>query len=400
MVCKGFDFLSVKLKPVTFYFFNMKYSFFYLALFFSVLQGCNDSENHNLRASMNSKEDESSDKVIQGGDFTEAAKTATPAVVHIATYARQMPRDPGPFEKLLREYRERRGESTQQQSQSPYEGLILAGLGSAVIVRPEGYLVTSLHILQYAEKIEVSLHDRRVYTAEIVGMDPETDLAILKIDDTNLPTLEFDDSDKLQVGDWIAAVGNPFNLTSTVTAGIVSAKSRSINLPTNNNGRSIQAYIQTDAAVNPGNSGGALINMRGELVGIYAAIASPTGAFAGYSFAIPANLVRKTLEDILEYGEVRRGLLGVNIVDVNSQLAAQYDLESLQGVYVANVAPNGAAAEAGIQTGDVILGIEGNDVQTTGDLQEIVGMRRPGEEISITFRRNGQTREAEASLGD
>lgn len=378
----------------------MRSLFFYLALFLSVLQGCNDSDNPNLRASMSSNdENENSDKVVQGGDFTEAARVATPAVVHIATYARQMPRDPGPFEELLREYRERRGESTQQ-SQSPYEGMILAGLGSGVIVRSDGYLVTSLHILQYAEKIEVSLQDRRVYTAEVVGTDPETDLAILKIEDTDLPSLEFNNTDNLEVGDWIAAVGNPFNLTSTVTAGIVSAKSRSIHLPTNNNGRSIDSYIQTDAAVNPGNSGGALINLRGELEGINTAIASPTGAFAGYSFATPANLVKKTLEDILEFGEVRRGLLGVNIVDVNSQLAAEYDLENLQGVYVADVAPNSAAAEAGIQSGDVILGIEGNEVQTTGDLQEIVAMRRPGEEVSITFRRNGQTREAEASLGD
>jgi serine protease Do len=356
----------------------MRNQIFYYPVLILFFMGCNASSDNNIP------------HYAQPFDFTEAAKIATPAVVHINTYATDAPGSRNPLEEFLR----------QREEQADDEEMQITGLGSGVIISDDGYIVTVNHILEHAEKIVVSLNDKRIYTAEVVGADPATDLALLKIDDKELPKLEFGRAVDLQVGEWVVAVGNPFNLTSTVTAGIVSAKGRELNILEGEEGRSIESFIQTDAALNPGNSGGALVNTRGELVGINAAIASPTGAFAGYSFAVPVNLVKKVVNDIIEFGEVRRGTLGVDIRDLNPRLAVDKDLEDLSGVYVEKVI-NGSPAElAGIRQGDIILSVEGREVDSAGEMQEIVALKRPGDELKITYRRKGRERQTEVKLAD
>jgi serine protease Do len=326
-------------------------------------------------------------------DFTQAAQLVTPTVVHINTYSKQAREGVRLFEELFGNRRER------ERNSEDNDNLQLSGSGSGVIFKSTGYIITSLHIIDEAERIEVTLNDRRVYDAEVIGTDPATDLAVIRIKENNLPAIEFGDAEQLEVGEWIAAVGNPFNLTSTVTAGIVSAKGRDLNLRQMTEGLLIESFIQTDAAVNPGNSGGALVNLRGELVGINAAIASPTGVFAGYSFAVPTYLVQKVVNDVLEFGEVRRGILGVSIRNIDPNLAEEKKLQDLFGAYVEGVLEGSAAAMAGIQEGDVIIAVEGSDIKSAGQLQEAVSLKRPGEEIKITYRRNGRTKEAETKLG-
>ncbi len=260
--------------------------------------------------------------------------------------------------------------------------------GSGVIISPDGYIVTNNHVIEKAQVIKVTLHDNREFDAKLVGTDPSTDIALLKIDEKNLPNIPFGDSDALKLGQWVLAVGNPFNLNSTVTAGIVSAKARGIGiiggqLP-------IESFIQTDAAVNPGNSGGALVNTKGELVGINTAIASRTGSFTGYSFAVPVSIVKKVVEDIKEYGEVQRAIMGISIQTVNAELAKELGMDKIEGVYIASVAPDGAADQAGIQEGDVVVAIEGINVNSTSELQEQVGRYRPGKEIKVLVKRKNK----------
>jgi serine protease Do len=362
----------------------MKKLFGILVLIAVAVYGCNTNGNSIKSNSLRS----------QPFDFTDAAKLVTPTVVHINTYSPQAREGFRLFEELFRDRRGREGGEDED------DGMQLTGSGSGVIFSADGHIVTSLHIIEEAERIDVTLNDRRVYRAEVIGKDPATDLAVIKIEAKNLSAIEFGDAEQLQVGEWIAAVGNPFNLTSTVTAGIVSAKGRDLNLRQMTEGLLIESFIQTDAAVNPGNSGGALVNIRGELVGINAAIASPTGVFAGYSFAVPAYLVRKVIDDVLEFGEVRRGILGVSIRNIDPVLAEEKSLNDLDGAYVESVIEGSAAAQAGIQQGDVIISVEGSDVASAGQLQEAVSLKRPGEEIKITYRRKGRIQKAEMILGN
>jgi Do/DeqQ family serine protease len=274
----------------------------------------------------------------------------------------------------------------------PYQQM---ATGSGVILTEDGYIVTNNHVIKGAQKIEVTLNNKESYEARVIGVDPSTDLALIKIDAENLPFAQYGNSDEVKVGEWVLAVGNPFNLTSTVTAGIVSAKGRNINIiggDLRNGQIPIESFIQTDAAVNPGNSGGALVNTRGELIGINTAIASNTGSFTGYSFAIPVNIVKKVVTDLAEFGEVQRALLGVSIRDIDSKLAKEKNLKELIGVYVAGVVENGAADDAGIKEGDVITKINNISVNSIPQLQEQVGRYRPGDKIVVEIIRNGNTK--------
>ncbi len=283
---------------------------------------------------------------------------------------------------------------------------ISKGTGSGVIISPDGYIITNYHVVQHADEITVTLNNKTEYSATLAGKDPNTDLAILKIDAENLPVLKFGDSDNVGIGQWVLAVGNPFNLTSTVTAGIVSAKARNIGVMRSQQRSrskadySIESFIQTDAAVNPGNSGGALVSLTGELIGINTAIATESGSFQGYSFAIPSNLVKKIVSDLLAYGVVQRGFIGVSIQDLNARTAREYGLDSkqLQGAYVAALSPNGAAQAAGIREGDLITEIGGKSVRSASELQEQVANYKPGDAIEVTILRAGKTQKLKVVL--
>lgn len=314
--------------------------------------------------------------VPEGLNFIYSSEIAVPAVVHIKTSytKRTTARSNDPMEDMFRQFH---GKSWTPRSSS----------GSGVIVSEDGYIVTNNHVIENTELIEVTLYDKRSYEAHLVGTDPSTDLALLKIDETHLPYLQYADSDRVRVGEWVLAVGNPFELNSTVTAGIISAKARNINLIQDKDNLQVESFLQTDASVNPGNSGGALVNLKGELVGVNTAIASETGTFQGYSFAVPANLVKKVIEDLQKYGEVQRALMGVEIIDVNADVAKDKKLPSIEGVYIVKVNTNSGAAEAGIEAGDVILEIDGKRVNSRSELQAIVASKRPGDKISVLFRR-------------
>lgn len=270
--------------------------------------------------------------------------------------------------------------------------------GSGVIITPDGYIATNNHVIENASKIEVVLNDKRTYIAELIGRDPETDLALLKIEEAELPFLVFGNSDNIAVGEWVIAVGNPFNLTSTVTAGIISAKGRNINLLRQNSEYAIENFIQTDAAVNPGNSGGALVNVRGELIGINTAIASQTGSYAGYSFAVPVNIVRKILDDIKKYGEVKRAILGVRIQDITSELAEKENISEIKGVFVPDVIEGSAADKAGVKKGDIILKVNDVDVNSSSNLQEQISKYYPGQKVKLLISRGGNKKELEVTL--
>ncbi len=320
-------------------------------------------------------------------NFVHAAQIATPAVVHIkAKYEAKVVRTPGGSSPLDRLFKEFFGEEFDL-SPREYKSQPQQGIGSGVIIAEDGYIVTNNHVIEGAEQIEVTLDDNRRYIAQVVGQDADTDLALLKVKEKGLPSLVFGNSDKLQVGEWILAVGNPFNLTSTVTKGIVSAKARTINALQSQGKVPIEAFIQTDAAVNKGNSGGALVNLYGELVGINTAIAAPAGVFAGYAFAIPSSIVEKVITDLKKYGAVQRAMLGVAIRNVDADLAEEKGLKQLNGVYIAEVNKNGAAAEAGLQVGDVIVAINGNKVKNTSQLQEQITRYKPNDEVQVTFYR-------------
>ncbi len=321
-------------------------------------------------------------------DFTETAAKVMSAVVHIRSTQNAMAeqREDEPFNPFGDDFFERFFGPGQPMPESRPRG----GTGSGVIINPEGYIVTNNHVVESADDIEVTLHDNRSYQASVVGTDPNTDLALIKIDEEGLSTLAFANSDEVKVGEWVLAVGNPFNLNSTVTAGIVSAKGRNINILREQ--YAIESFIQTDAAINPGNSGGALVNLQGGLIGINTAIASPTGSYSGYGFAVPANIVSKVIADLMEYGVVQRGYLGVLIRGVNGNLAREEGLDVNQGVYVDSLLPNSAAKDAGMRAGDVILEVDGIPVASASALQEVIAQRRPGDKVDITVRRDGDNR--------
>ena len=268
--------------------------------------------------------------------------------------------------------------------------------GSGVILSSDGYIVTNNHVVNGADQISVVLHDNNEYEAKIIGVDPSTDIAVLKIEADRLVFIEFANSDSVEVGEWVLAVGNPFNLSSTVTAGIVSAKARNINILEDNT--AIESFIQTDAAVNPGNSGGALVNTSGQLIGINTAIASPTGAFAGYSFAVPSNLVQKVVDDLRTYGIVQRGFLGVTISNVDQETARQKGLNDLKGILIREILKGSAADDAGLKEGDIIRTINGFEVNSAPTLQEIVGRYRPGDAIEVEYFRDGKFKKASVVL--
>jgi serine protease Do len=267
--------------------------------------------------------------------------------------------------------------------------------GSGVIISSDGLIVTNHHVIENADRIFVNLYDNREFEASLLGSDQSTDLALLQIEEDNLPFLFFGNSDSLQVGEWVLAIGNPFRLQSSVTAGIVSAKARNINLLQPN---SVEAYIQTDAAVNPGNSGGALVDRQGLLVGVIAALMSESGRYEGFSFAIPSTLAQKVIYDIKKYGSVQRGWLGVTIVPVNNDIAQNKDLDKVMGVYIQNVNRNSAADDAGIKRGDIITGVNGVQVKANADFMELVARHRPGERITLDIIRNGKQKTVEATL--
>ncbi len=268
--------------------------------------------------------------------------------------------------------------------------------GSGVIISADGYIVTNNHVIEDGGEIGVTLNDKREFKAELVGADPSTDLALIRIKGEGLPFLEFGNSDSLRIGEWVLAVGNPFNLESTVTAGIVSAKGRSIDILEGQD--RIESFIQTDAAVNPGNSGGALVNTNGELVGINTAIITRSGRYEGYSFAVPTNLVRKVIRDLRDYGIVQRGILGVFIDEMNSERARELGLKVVEGVYITRVTPESGADDAGLKRGDVIIGINGVKTKTLPEMQEQVGRYRPGNTIAVEYYRNGKKHTAKVVL--
>ena len=318
----------------------------------------------------------------QLGDFTLAAEKTINAVVHVKTQSTVEYRNPI--------YDFFYGDRYKGESEP------VVGFGSGVIISPEGYIVTNNHVVESSEKLFITLNDKREFEAEIVGTDKSTDLAVLKVKADNINFISFGNSDLLKVGEWVLAVGNPFNITSTVTAGIVSAKGRSMQIIQDN--YRIESFIQTDAAVNRGNSGGALVNLKGELIGINTAIVSPSGGYVGISFAIPVSIVEKVVKDLIEYGVVQRAIIGVSIGDITAELAKEKKLDKIEGVYVTEVRDNSAAKDAGIETGDVILKINEIGVNSPSELQEQVGRYRPGDKISVLIKRKDKMKQFEVTL--
>lgn len=325
--------------------------------------------------------------VPDGLNFVSAAEKTTPAVVHIKTYVdattsrRNTPRF---FHDFFQDPRSEGGQ---------------LGSGSGVIISEDGYITTNNHVVDGASKIEVVLEDKHTFTATLVGTDPTTDLALLKVEPENsLPFISFGNSDNIKIGEWVLAVGNPYELTSTVTAGIVSAKARNINILRSKTNLAVESFIQTDAAVNPGNSGGALVDLNGSLIGINSAIASRTGSFTGYSFAIPSELVKKVMEDLKEYGAVQRALIGVQIQDIDQKIADEAGLDKISGIAVMGVNPQGAASEAGIEAGDIITDINNEEVSTVSELQEYIAKKRPGDIVKVTVNRKGKDKTFDVKL--
>lgn len=331
-------------------------------------------------------------------DFTSVSQEVMNTVVHIRSSSKVQPRElPDPFRDFFGdEFYDRffGPQSPNQQQQQPPR--MRQGMGSGVIINQEGYVVTNNHVVANADRIQVTLFDNRQYEAEIVGTDPTTDLALVKIDEKDLPTLPMVNSDNVEVGEWVLAVGNPFNLNSTVTAGIVSAKARSINILREQ--YAVESFIQTDAAINPGNSGGALVNLQGGLIGINTAIASPTGAYSGYGFAVPSNIVNKVVEDLLKYGSVQRGYLGVTIRNLNAELAEEEDIDRTEGVYIDSVMNNSAADEAGLRQGDVVVQVDDEDVNKASQLQAKIATHRPGDEVTLKVYRDNELITLETTL--
>ncbi len=323
-------------------------------------------------------------------NFVKAAEISMPAVVHIAAKQTQARNNPSGYDKnlddLFRDFMNPLGGG-----QAPRQGT-----GSGVIVDQYGYIVTNNHVVEYADDFEVTLYDKRKFNAKLIGTDPTTDLAVLKIEGNMLPTLDYGNSDKAKVGEWVLAVGNPFDLTSTVTAGIISAKGRNIDIL--GGGSAIESFIQTDAVVNPGNSGGALVDTEGRLIGINTAIKTRTGSYAGYSFAVPTSIVRKVVEDLITYGSAQRGFLGINIDDLDDETAKELGLNFSEGVYVVSLVDSGSAIKAGLLPGDVITGVNSVKVNSAPELQEQVGTKRPGDIVILNVNRRGKEKEIKVLL--
>jgi len=318
-------------------------------------------------------------------NFTDAVEQSIDAVVHVKTT----------------EFREQAVNPLYEWffgDQPSGEPRSIRGFGSGVIISGKGYIVTNNHVIAGSDEVVVVLNDKREFNATVMGADPTTDIALLKVDAGDLTALKFGNSDALRLGEWVLAIGNPYNLTSTVTAGIVSAKARGDMGIMRRQEFGIESFIQTDAAVNPGNSGGALINTRGELVGITAAIMSRTGAFAGYSFAVPVSIVEKVVTDLIEYGEVQRALLGVTIATVTAELAQQENIDDIEGVYITTVRPEGAAKQVGMKVGDVIISVNETRVNSSSQLQETVSKYRPGEEVTVIVKRDGKLKQFDVVL--
>ncbi len=311
-------------------------------------------------------------------DFTEAAEKTVHSVVHVKNVA--------VFDKpnSMWEYYSRGGNT----------GKALQGAGSGVIISPDGYIITNNHVIKGAGELEVTLNNNKTYVAEVIGTDTKADIALIKIEATELEYIPFGNSNNVKLGEWVLAVGNPFNLTSTVTAGIVSAKARDLNAYDG----SPQSFIQTDAAINPGNSGGALVNIAGELIGINTAITSQTGSYIGYGFAVPSNNARKIVEDIMEYGNVQQGILGIRGVDVNQIISKEYDLTTSQGVIVSDVDSGSGAALAGIKQGDVIRQIDNIEIRKMSDLTGYLGSKRPKDVVKVKILRDGREKEVDVKL--
>jgi len=343
-------------------------------------------------------------------DFTKTAEDVMPTVVHIRSIQKM---DSGPI--ITQRYRNQPdpfrdffgddffdqffGPRYRQSPQGPpseEDRPAKVGTGSGVIINENGYIITNNHVIDNADDIEVTLQDKRTYKATVIGTDPTTDLALIQIKEKNLPSLPLVNSEDVKVGEWVLAVGNPFNLNSTVTAGIVSAKARNINILREQ--YAVESFIQTDAAINPGNSGGALVNLQGGLIGINTAIASPTGVYSGYGFAVPSNIVNKVVEDLLKYGVVQRGYLGVAIRSVDGNLAKEEGLDVTEGVYVDSVLTKSSAEIAGIKQGDIILKVDGATVKSSPELQELIAIHRPGDEVKLTIDRRGTTKILSAIL--
>ncbi len=325
-------------------------------------------------------------------DFTYAAEKTVHGVVHVKVTSM------------------RRQQQFQQPRQDPFfdwffgprpererEPQPVTGFGSGVIISEDGYIVTNYHVIENATAVEVTLNDRRSFEASIVGSHPDSDIALLKVEAEGLHYIEFGNSDDLRLGQWVLAVGNPMNLTSTVTAGIVSAKGRTVGI-FGDREMPVESFIQTDAAVNRGNSGGALVNLRGELVGIPTLIMSPTGAFAGNSFAVPVSIVGKVVEDLIEFGEVQRAVLGVYMQDLTSELAREHNIERLDGVFISDLVEGGAAEDAGIRVGDVILRVNNVAVNSPAELQEQILRYRPNDKVNILINRNNRTQQITVTL--
>jgi len=348
-------------------------------------------------------------------DFTQAAAAVTPAVVYIrVTYAASQ--NSGEQDQMQQMFGQMFGQGRGQRMQQAPE----QASGSGVIISPDGYIVTNNHVVEKADKIDITTDDHRHFRAKVIGTDPNTDLALIKIDATNLPIVKFGNSDDARVGEWVLAVGNPFNLTSTVTAGIVSAKGRGIGIIGSEDQqddqqnpfasparrmqqqpqarKGIESFIQTDAAINPGNSGGALVNTKGELIGINSAIASHTGSYEGYGFAIPINLAKKVLNDIKEYGVVKRGMVGVQFHELNQDAADELKIDRNTGLYVDDVVAGSGAEQAGIKKGDIITKVAGNNAYSSSDLEEPVGRLQPGDKVNLTVLHDGGERNVSVTL--
>lgn len=349
------------------------------------------TQKQNFQFSSNNLETDTASYIVpEGLNFISAADNVIPGVVHIkSSYESSGSNFRNPLEEFFDLNPRNRGRRGQ-------------GFGSGVLISEDGYIATNNHVIDNADLMEVTLSNGQKFKAKLIGTDPTTDLALIKIDANKLPFVKFGDSDNLRVGEWVLAIGNPFaqgtpfDLTSTVTAGIVSAKGRSIGILRDS--LRIESFIQTDAAVNPGNSGGALVNLAGKLIGINTAIASPTGSYSGYSFAVPVSLVRKVMDDLLEFGIVQRALLGVTIRDITANLAEERNLAEFSGVYVDQLSTGGAAAEAGLTHGDIIIAIDEKRTRTVSELQEQIARHRPGDRVLVTFLRDGEEETKYATL--
>lgn len=337
----------------------------------------------------------------QPGDFTFAAGVSAPAVVHIkAKSSRTVRQMPSIFDQFFGMDDDMFGGPRTQNQESS---------GSGVIISEDGYIVTNNHVVDGASELEVVTYNKKSYDATVIGTDPSTDIAVIKIEERKLPAITFGNSDDVKVGEWVLAVGNPFNLESTVTAGIISAIGRNINILGQGQQRRgqqsdqkqdspIESFIQTDAAVNPGNSGGALVNLSGHLIGINTAIASPNGAYAGYAFAVPSSIVKKVSTDLIKFGNVQRGFIGLAPVELNNKNAKELDSDLDEGIYVAEVPEDGAANDAGIKKGDVITKVDGVETRSAPKFRELIGRKRPGEKVTLTVNRNGKEKDYVVTL--